>query len=150
LVTDQIRDRAEKTLYHRWEKLGYDALLPAEQQYIALWWLVAEVMNGGFDQYFMNSSGDLAPVALEALKAVGATESLNILEQAMAIFGLGGYSIDREERWNKRRAIDPDGNAQIQTFDKLSRALEDSPEDFEGAALDRLAVIYSSNDLWFS
>jgi hypothetical protein len=45
------------------------------------------VNNGGFDQYFFNSSGALAPVAVDALRAVGANRTAIILEQAIDVLG---------------------------------------------------------------
>jgi hypothetical protein len=143
-----MRDRAKKTLRHRWEQRGFDALLPQEQQYVALYWLVTEVMNGGFHQYFFNSAGDMAPLAIEGLKAVGACESLRILERALAIFPLGTYSTDRGSRWKGLRAISGNADAEIQAFDQVSDALQNYPEDFDGLALDRLAALYSTNGVW--
>lgn len=99
-------------------------LTPAEQQSIALYGLVGELMNGGFHQYFYNSSGDLAPLAIEELKAVGATESLRILERAMATFPPGGYSVDRETRGKCLKAISDSVEAEIAAFDDVSDAFQ--------------------------
>ncbi len=140
----QRRDRAEKTLNSRWERLGFDALLPPEQHYIALWWLSGEVSNGSFHQYFYNSAGDLAPLAIEGLKAVDATDSLRILERALALFPPGGYSTDRETRWKGLEAIPVDENGSADAFDELSSAILNNSEDFEGRTLDRLAELYST------
>src|SRR5207253_6180924 len=107
----------------RWGQLGFDSLLAPEREYIALYWLVCEVMNGGFHQYFHNSSGDIAPFAIEGLKAVGATESLRILERALAIFPSGTYSTDRETRWKGLKAISDDVDKEVQAFDEVSDAL---------------------------
>lgn len=143
------RDRAEKTVQARWEKLGFGELLSAEQQYIALFWLKGEIMNGGFHQYFTNNSGDLAPLALQGLNAIGAIESLKILGEALAIFPPGCYSTDREQREKNLMAIsEGDIEAEIRAFDRASNALQDYPEDFYGMALDRLAALYSSNGVW--
>jgi hypothetical protein len=141
-----VRDRAEETLRHRWKLLGFDALLAPERQYIALYWLVGDVSNGGFDQYFTNSSGDLALLAVEGLKAVGAIESLLILERALAIFPPGMYSTDRETRQKRFSSISDDVGV-IAGLDELDRAFYKYPEDFQGLALDRLAALYSSDGI---
>jgi hypothetical protein len=150
-TTHERRDRAEKTVRARWEKLGFGELLPEEQRYIALFWLKCEIMNGGFHQYFTNDSGDLAPLALEGLNEIGAIESLRILEDALAVFPRGCYSTDREQREKNLMAISGgDIEAEIRAFDRVSDALQDYPEDFYGMALDRLAALYSSNGVWSS
>lgn len=144
-----LRNRAEESLRERWEKLGIDALLPPEQRYIALYWLVGDVMNGGFHQYFSNSSGDLAPLALQGLKEVGASKTLNILEHAMAVFPPGAYSSNRERREEGLKAISTDIEVQIGAFDAVSNAFQAiSDEDCHGMMLDRLATLYSSNGVW--
>lgn len=86
---------AEALLNERWTSQGYERLTPAEQKFIALWWLNGDVMNGGFDQYFFNSSGDMALDALEGLRDIGAAEPERILREALAVFGRDGYPLDR-------------------------------------------------------
>lgn len=44
--------------------------------------LIGEVNNGGFDQFFFNSTGDYALETIEALKRVGATEIEEIFKSA--------------------------------------------------------------------
>lgn len=149
ITREPHRDCAEKTVRARWEKLGFGELLPEEQQYIALFWLKGEIMNGGFHQYITNNSGDLALLALQGLKEIGAIESLKILEEALAIFPPGCYSTDREQREKNLTAISGgEIEAEIRAFDRVSNALQDYPEDFYGMALDRLAALYSSNGVW--
>jgi hypothetical protein len=46
----------------------------------------AEVNNGGFHQYFNNSSGDNTAEAIEALETIGASAAANLLRQAAAMF----------------------------------------------------------------
>ena len=48
--------------------------------------LDAEVNNGGFHQYFSNSSGDYAHEALAGLLALGAGETARLLQQAIHAF----------------------------------------------------------------
>ncbi len=56
--------------------------------------LEAEVNNGGFHQFFLNSSGELVPETLEALTAIGANETRRLLEQAVTIAFPNGYPSD--------------------------------------------------------
>lgn len=53
----------------------------------AIHWCVSEICNGGFHQFFHNSTGVLAPEALEGFRAVGLPECATLLKQAMAFFG---------------------------------------------------------------
>jgi hypothetical protein len=46
----------------------------------------AEVANGGFNQYFWNSSGRFAAEALAGYKLVGATRHAELVEKAIAIY----------------------------------------------------------------
>ncbi len=57
--------------------------------------LESEVNNGGFEQYFWNSSSTLADVALEAYEAIGAKRYSAFLQRAATIVG--------NESWRERR-----------------------------------------------
>ena len=50
-------------------------------------WCQSEVCNGGLSQFFSNTTGLLAPEALEAFRAIGLREWAGILEEAMHFFG---------------------------------------------------------------
>lgn len=142
------RERAEATLRERWTRIGFDALYEAEQHYIAIYWLVGGVSNGGFHAYFFNSSGDLALLALQGLIAIHAPQSLRILERAMAVFPPGGYSTDREVRWRGLRMIAEDAEGEIAAFDEVSDLFQSCHEDIDGTALDRIAELYTTNGTW--
>jgi hypothetical protein len=60
----------------------FDALTSAEQLYDAGCVLDSEVYNGGFEQFFDNSSGRLYSSALACLTALGAHQCLALLLQA--------------------------------------------------------------------
>ncbi len=59
--------------------------------------LESEVNNGGFEQYFWNSSCTLADVALEAYKAIRAPRYLEFLQRAMALAGEKSWQLRRSE-----------------------------------------------------
>jgi hypothetical protein len=60
-------------------------------------WCQSEVLNGGFHQFFSNTTGLLAPEALEGFRAIGAVEWAQILAEAMKHFGTP-YPRDRGDR----------------------------------------------------
>jgi hypothetical protein len=71
-----------------------------EKTYFCVCLLEGEVCNGGFDQYFSNSSGDYYSLALDGLVKIEATQSIQILrEAARVLFGSSGPPADRSERW---------------------------------------------------
>jgi hypothetical protein len=68
-------------------------------------WFEAEVMNGGIDQYFYNSAGDHTAACLEALQAIGAKQSAELLQRACDLFPDKMPSSEREIRQKQLRAI---------------------------------------------
>ena len=80
-------EKTWKKLEMRWDN-GFDKLMAEEQEAIALYWLQAETMNGGLDQFFHNSSGDLAPLALAGLKRLNCLQTYAMLSGLMKlVFG---------------------------------------------------------------
>jgi len=60
-------------------------------------WCQSEVCNGGFHQFFSNTTGVLAPEAMEGFRAMGMTEVAALVEEAMSVLGTP-YPRDREAR----------------------------------------------------
>lgn len=70
-----------------------------------------EVPNGGFWQFFNNSSGAYAVETLEALRLLGAPRRAAILERALRLFKEEfGRPTDHRERWFSNRADDQNRN----------------------------------------
>jgi hypothetical protein len=71
-----------------------------EQRYFAVSLLEGEVYNGGFDQFFWNSSGDYYQLAVAGLEDLGAASALAIVKEAAdTVFGRSGPPADQTERW---------------------------------------------------
>jgi hypothetical protein len=80
----------------------HTALSDLELQYWAVGLVSGEVYNGGFHQYFYNSSGATYNAALDGLKAMGAFASLLLLQRAkQMIFGF----VDVPEESYARRTV---------------------------------------------
>jgi len=60
--------------------------------------LEREINNGGFNQYFINSSGDNAHETILSLKAIGADKTADILQKAIDQFPEKRVPKDRDER----------------------------------------------------
>jgi len=60
--------------------------------------LEREINNGGFNQYFINSSGDYAHETIQSLKLIGANHTADILQKAIDQFPDKKVPKDRDER----------------------------------------------------
>jgi len=88
---------------------GFGGLSEPEKLYYAVALLRNEVNNGGFDQYFFNSSGSYYNYAEEGLVAIGATHTLELLRQAKEIvFPAISVPQDTQTRRELLPAIEPD------------------------------------------
>jgi len=67
----------------RFWRVDYDKLTIPEQVFLLIWELESEVNNGGFHQYFYNSSGALAPNVVSALKTLNAEATAEIAQRAL-------------------------------------------------------------------
>ena len=76
-----LRGRAESFLKQ------YDELPEAPRLLFAAHWAQSEIGNGGFAQFFSNSTGVLAPEAVHAFVALGMPRVADTLTKAMALLG---------------------------------------------------------------
>jgi hypothetical protein len=105
---------------------SFETLAERDRILVAIWWLEGDVNNGGFGQYFRNSSGDQAWFAPQALRRIGAEKMTAIVEEANAEFGPGGPPRDRDERQERLLAMT---GAQRARLDALDRRFCDYPDD---------------------
>src|SRR5262249_16681480 len=110
----------------------FGQLRPEGGHLFASHWCVSEVCNGGLHQFFGNSTGVLAPEALEAFRALGLTEIANILAEAMRFFGTP-YPRERDKRWEMLRPKDRGKDSrEWDPFDDLDKrffnSLRDEPD----------------------
>ncbi len=75
--------------------------------------LEREVNNGGFDQYFFNSSGSFAHETMDSLKAVGAKKTAELLQRAIDQFPGGKVPNLTEARRDLMLKLWPDSLNQI-------------------------------------
>lgn len=91
----------------------------------------SEICNGGFHQFFNNSTGVLAPEALEGFRVIGQNEVAAIVKEAMSILGQD-YIRERKARQQLLNAL-PDEH-----FEHLNRrffkAIETDCGGFAAAA----------------
>jgi hypothetical protein len=90
-----------RVVFRHLETPGY-AKSPAPVRHLwALELLGMELVNGGIHQYFFNSSGDLWPDALEGLERAGYARSAAAFKTVIALFGQGGPSTNRTNRFKQ-------------------------------------------------
>lgn len=99
--------------------------------------LEQEVNNGGFGQYFFNTSGSLAYLTLESLEKVGAKKTKKLLEQAIKIAFDGNIPSDWDERQEKLLTLDKYGEEKLNELDHQFYKTEENIEELVNAYLSR-------------
>ncbi len=108
---------AEKLPYTENEEEEYVALrkLNKEQQaFYLVWCLEGEVNNGGYNQFYYNSTGKYFELLPDALELIGATKHSELMRRANKIFIIENKKITQEQ----------DG-----TLEGFSKSYEDNPLD---------------------
>lgn len=134
---------------------AFDELNPAEKALIGTWELANEVYNGGFMQYFHNSSREHAKQMVEVLRSVDAPQATEILESAIALAGPGtpwgdepNYliaiksvpaDVERQISDLERKLYQEMDNLHLQLFRYLSKHRDqiDAPDEFWTEAIIR-------------
>lgn len=97
------------SIYDGEERYNSDlSVFSVQQRHVfAVQWYLAEVYNGGHDQFFFNSTGIVWRDALEGFRAIGLQECAAILSEAARRMG-GAPSSDREARWAIMDELEPE------------------------------------------
>lgn len=111
----------------KYDAVGFPSLTEKEQAIYTIWWLEAEVNNGGFHQCFLNSAGDHAYIALKSLHNIGATKTASLLQQAIDVAFNGKLPSSRHERQDQL-AIDED--SKMDKLDELGSEFYEYSESF--------------------
>jgi hypothetical protein len=72
--------------------------------------LEREINNGGFHQFFLNSSGDFATETILSLTVIGAVHTVPILQEAIDQFPQGHVPKDQTERQNLIEKIEDEAS----------------------------------------
>lgn len=73
---------------------AYNSLSEVERLAYCIFWLEAEVNNGGFHQFFHNASGLRTPETLKALDTIGAQKTKALLRSASTVAYESGFPSD--------------------------------------------------------
>ena len=112
-------------VYDKVEKVGLNNVTKKEQVMYVLYLLVVEVWNGGFEQYYSNSSGEYALEAYELLLEVGSKNSARILKKANDLFPGGKPDKDRTIRNEQLEKI---SSSELEKLDK--EFVDNNPEGY--------------------
>jgi hypothetical protein len=124
----QARDNPEPaTLHWRWlvgqvarAPGGFAALSEENKSYFVVCLLEGEVYNGGFDQYFSNSSADYYEETRRALAELGAGECHRLLVAAKEVlFGAGAVPRTQAERQQRMARSTPARERKLDALDRL-------------------------------
>ena len=103
----------------------WDEMSEQDRVLVTLWGLLANVNNGGFHQYFYNSSGDQAHYAEAALRRIGAERIAGIVARATSIFGTGGVPRDRTLRQTVLEQVEDACEDLLEACDREFQACRD-------------------------
>jgi len=122
---------------------GFDGLTDDEKLYFAVCILEGEVYNGGFHQFFSNSSGELFEHVVSGLTKLNAQNSLKLLRHsAKVLFGDTAPPVDRQERWELMKHYPEDVQEPlpewVSELGKLDETYWDDPDNL-GELLDEFA-----------
>lgn len=104
-----------------------------QKHLLAVDWCQKEVRNGGFEQFFLNSTGMLWKEALAGFRAIGARDYAVLLETALSLFPDGEAHITKSERAKYLRSVPKKEREEL--FDPLEtefyRLLDNPDTDLE-------------------
>ena len=90
-------------------------------------WQHLEIYNGGFWQYFFNSTSESVPEAIAGWRAIGMPEVAGLTEAACALLG-EAFPVNKEAR--RKIVGDPDDRMDFSDLDNLFDELADTPRFF--------------------
>jgi hypothetical protein len=94
----------------------------------AVWWTISEVRNGGFAQYYWNSTGVVAAHAIDGLRLLEASDAAAIVERSLEPFA----AVDASDPDARRAVLQGLPDDQFSALDE--RFWEIYPEVFARAA----------------
>ena len=104
---------------------GFDALGAAEKTYYAVSCLIGEVYNGGFYQFFSNTSGSLYGYALDGLMEMEAAKSVQLTIRAKE-FLFGNHTVPTDHR--ARNDLLPELEGLDEALNKVDKPFWEDPD----------------------
>jgi hypothetical protein len=129
---DSIVSAFEQAVERKAEKFGYDKLSHLEKAVLAIESLEREVNNGGFDQFFVNSSGKFTGDLVSSLKLIECFAAAEIVSRAMSALNVEGELTYQ----NIQNAIFRENQMRDQIFGVCDNDFYEYPDDITGKLFD--------------
>lgn len=127
---DDVNDRIIALSEHVAQKCRYgikmEALSQPERMFFIAQNVEIEVNNGGFSQFFYNSTGDFSAETVQAFLAIGAEKTAAICQRALDVVGQP-LPVNRAERIELLEKIESDALAEA--LDSCDNAFYSCEED---------------------
>ena len=102
-----------------------DKLTEQQKQFYFNQSLEREINNGGFNQYFLNSSGNYAHKTIQSLQTIGAHKTADILQKAIDQFPNSNVPEDRRVRQEILEQVQEKADIVWEELDQIFFAYED-------------------------
>ncbi len=120
-------------LFEKDQKQGFNSFSTPERYFFIIEGMMREVNNGGFNQFFFNSTGQRADVLVPALEAINSVEAKKIAQQAVDILG-NPSSLEDDARIRHLKIITEDFEKDL--WEECDKAFYDLPEPLDTLMLD--------------
>jgi len=94
---------------------GEDKLTNEERVFLAVLALISEVNNGGYRQFFWNSSRRFTPIIVDSLRRINCERTAELTERAIATLGLSELTVGAVTEEIQREH--PEKNAKLEALD---------------------------------
>jgi hypothetical protein len=101
----------------RFGKEDFQTQSVPQKVFSSIWAVESEVNNGGFSQYFQNSSAETAPFVVEALSIIGAPGTARICNRAIACAFPAGLPATPEAISSAAESLPDDVVNELEVFD---------------------------------
>jgi hypothetical protein len=128
--TDSLVLVFEQAINQKAAREGYKSLSSEERVVLAIEALEREVNNGGYEQFFLNSSRDYAPIIVDGLVSIGCRRTGTITQKAIEVLGCKTLTSEAIERAMLVESEDRDQSLFVCDNQYFAR-----PEDIEGHLL---------------
>jgi hypothetical protein len=124
---DSLLVALEQALDQKAAEAGEQDLSDEERVVLAVEALEREVNNGGFAQFFSNSSGQYTPIIVDSLVRIGCTETANITSGAINALGTEDFSPEALEA-----ALESEDEERNEQLDECDGLYSGAGEDIAG------------------
>lgn len=133
---DSLACAFERAVQNKAEEIGLDRLTEAERTILAVSTVDREVNNGGFEQFFGNSSCEFAPEIVASLQRIGFSEAAELAQDAIDALRIqGSVTLSTIEA-----VIEKEDEAIVEQLDALDSRFYDEIGDLSGHLIAYIAA----------